>query len=130
MDNGHSVSGGRHEDLCGHNSNMGQIAANVERTSIKYKQAEFTSEHLGQIYDDVASDITERGLYVELNENKCEGMIPVRDLDDDYYKFNEKSYCLRGRRESKIYSLGGAITIRMTRTNLEKKQLDFVLIEK
>ena len=66
--------------------------------------------------------------YVELNENKCEGMIPVRDLDDDYYEFDEKNYCLRGRRKNRIYSLGDAITVKVARANLEKKQLDFALV--
>ena len=130
MDGGRSVSESKYEDLCDHSSNMEQIAANAERASIKYKQVEFMSERLGQIYDGVISGVTEWGLYVELNENKCEGMVPIRDLDDDYYEFDEKNYCLRGRRKNKIYSLGDAITIRVARANLEKKQLDFALIEK
>ena len=129
MDGGRSVSETKYEDLCDHSSNMEQIAANAERASIKYKQVEFMSEHLGQTYDGVISGVTEWGLYVELNENKCEGMIPIRDLDDDYYEFNEKNYCLRGRRKNRIYSLGDAITIKVARANLEKKQLDFALIE-
>ena len=130
MDGGRSVSESKYEDLCDHSSNMEQIAANAERASIKYKQVEFMSERLGQVYDGVISGVTEWGLYVELNENKCEGMVPIRDLDDDYYEFDEKNYCLRGRRKNKIYSLGDAITIRVARANLEKKQLDFALIEK
>ena len=130
MDGGRSVSEAKYEDLCDHSSNMEQIAANAERASIKYKQVEFMSERLGQIYDGVISGVTEWGLYVELNENKCEGLVPVRDLDDDYYEFDEKNYCLRGRRKNKIYSLGDAITVRVARANLEKKQLDFELIEK
>ena len=129
MDGGRSVSEAKYEDLCDHSSNMEQIAANAERASIKYKQVEFMSERLGQIYDGVISGVTEWGLYVELNENKCEGLVPVRDLDDDYYEFDEKNYCLRGRRKNKIYSLGDA-TVRVARANLEKKQLDFELIEK
>lgn len=128
MDGGRSVSESKYEDLCDHSSNMEQIAANAERASIKYKQVEFMSTHLGQIYDGVISGVTEWGLYVELNENKCEGMIPMRDLDDDYYEFDEKNYCLRGRRKNKIYSLGDAITIKVARANLEKKQLDFALV--
>ena len=129
MDGGRNVSETKYEDLCDHSSNMEQIAANAERASIKYKQVEFMSEHLGQTYDGVISGVTEWGLYVELNENKCEGMIPIRDLDDDYYEFDEKNYCLRGRRKNRIYSLGDAITIKVARANLEKKQLDFALIE-
>lgn len=126
---GRTVSEEKYEALCDHSSNMEQIAANAERASIKYKQVEFMSEHLGQIYDGVISGVTEWGLYVEINENKCEGMIPIRDLDDDYYEFDEKNYCLRGRRKNRIYSLGDAITIRVARANLEKKQLDFALVD-
>ncbi len=129
MDGGRSVSETKYEDLCDHSSNMEQIAANAERSSIKYKQVEFMSERLGQTYDGVISGVTEWGLYVELNENKCEGMIPIRDLDDDYYEFDEKNYCLRGRRKNRIYSLGDAITVKVARANLEKKQLDFALVE-
>ncbi|WP_321478762.1 ribonuclease R [uncultured Bacteroides sp.] len=126
---GRTVSETKYEDLCEHSSNMEQIAANAERASIKYKQVEFMSDHLGQVYDGVISGVTEWGLYVELNENKCEGMIPVRDLGDDYYEFDEKNYCLRGRRKNHVYSLGDAITIKVTRANLEKKQLDFSLVD-
>jgi len=128
LDGGRSVSESKYEDLCDHSSNMEQIAANAERASVKYKQVEFMSERLGQTYDGVISGVTEWGLYVELNENKCEGMIPMRDLDDDYYEFDEKNYCLRGRRKNKTFSLGDAITIKVARANLEKKQLDFVLM--
>ncbi|HJD75947.1 ribonuclease R [Bacteroides reticulotermitis] len=130
LDGGRSVSETKYEALCDHSSNMEQIAANAERASIKYKQVEYMSERLGQVYDGVISGVTEWGLYVELNENKCEGMVPIRDLDDDYYEFDEKNYCLRGRRKNRVYSLGDAITIRVARANLEKKQLDFALIEK
>ena len=126
---GRSVSEQKYEALCEHSSGMEQIAANAERASIKYKQVEYMTERLGQTYDGVISGVTEWGLYVELNENKCEGMIPIRDLDDDYYEFDEKNYCLRGRRKKRTYSLGDAITIKVARANLEKKQLDFALIE-
>ena len=128
LDGGRSVSESKYEDLCDHSSNMEQIAANAERASIKYKQVEFMSERVGQTYDGVISGVTEWGLYVELNENKCEGMIPMRDLDDDYYEFDEKNYCLRGRRKNHTYSLGDAITVKVARANLEKKQLDFALV--
>ena len=126
---GRSVSEQKYEALCEHSSSMEQIAANAERASIKYKQVEYMTERLGQTYDGVISGVTEWGLYVELNENKCEGMIPIRDLDDDYYEFDEKNYCLRGRRKKRTYSLGDAITIKVARANLEKKQLDFALVE-
>ena len=128
-ENGRTVSEKKYEALCEHSSAMEQLAANAERSSIKYKQVEFMTERLGQVYDGVISGVTEWGLYVELNENKCEGMIPIRDLDDDYYEFDEKNYCLRGRRKNRTYSLGDPITIRVARANLEKKQLDFALEE-
>ena len=127
-ENGRSVSAVKYEDLCDHCSEMEQIAANAERASIKYKQVEFMADRVGQVFDGVISGVTEWGLYVELNENKCEGMIPIRDLDDDYYEFDEKNYCLRGRRKNRIYSLGDAITVKVARANLEKKQLDFTLL--
>ena len=126
---GRSVSETKYEDLCDHSSNMEQIADKAERACVKYKQVEFMTERLGQIFDGVISGVTEWGLYVELNENKCEGMIPIRDLDDDYYEFDEKNYCLRGRRKHRTYSLGDAITIKVARANLEKKQLDFALVD-
>lgn len=120
----------KYEELCDHSSEMEQIAANAERASVKYKQVEFMSERLGMEFDGVISGVTEWGLYVKLNENKCEGMIPMRDLGDDYYDFDEKNYCLTGRRHHKKFSLGDPVTIKVARANLEKKQLDFALIEK
>ena len=89
---------------------MEQIAANAERASIKYKQVEYMTERLGQTFDGVISGVTEWGLYVELNENKCEGMIPIRDLDDDYYEFDEKNYCLRGRRKKRIHTASATLS--------------------
>lgn len=128
LEGGRTASENKYEEMCKHCSEMEQIAANAERASIKYKQVEFMSERLGQTFDGVISGVTEWGLYVELNENKCEGMVPVRDLDDDYYEFDDKNYCLRGRKKHKTYSLGDTITIKVARTNLEKKQLDFALV--
>ncbi len=125
---GKSASENKYENLCDHSSNMEQVASNAERASIKYKQVEFMADHVGKIFDGVISGVTEWGLYVEINENKCEGMVPIRDLDDDYYEFDEKNYCLRGRKKKRIYSLGDPITIRVAKANLEKKQLDFILV--
>lgn len=126
---GRSASIQLYENKCKHSSDMEQLAANAERASIKYKQVEFMSDKLGQVFEAVISGITEWGLYAEINENKCEGMIPIRDLDDDYYEFDEKNYCLRGRRNKRTYSLGDPITIKVARANLERKQLDFALVE-
>lgn len=128
MADGRSASKGKFEDLCRHSSDMEQLAADAERASVKYKQVEFMKERLGETFEGIISGVTEWGLYVQLNENKCEGMIPIRDLDDDYYEFDEKSYCLVGRRKRRMYRLGDPLTIRVARANLEKKQLDFELI--
>ena len=128
MGGGKSVPLQKCEESCKHCSDMEQLAANAERSSIKYKQVEFMSDKTGQIFDGVISGVTEWGLYVELNANKCEGMIPIRDLDDDFYEFDEKSYCLIGRRNKRKYTLGDPITVKVARSNLEKKQLDFVVI--
>ncbi len=129
MAGGRSVNVQALEDECEHASDMEQLAANAERASIKYKQVEFMSERLGEEYDGVISGITEWGLYVEINENKCEGLVPIRDLEDDYYEFDEKNYCLMGRRTHRIYRLGDPIRIKVARANLERKQLDFALVE-
>ena len=126
---GRSVIQKKYEDLCGHCSSMEQVAANAERASIKYKQVEFMQDKLGMVFDGVISGVTEWGLYVELNENKCEGLVPIRDLDDDYYEFDEKNYCLLGRRKKRQYRLGDPITIKVAQANLERKQLDFQLAE-
>ena len=129
MAGGRSVNVQALEDECEHASDMEQLAASAERASIKYKQVEYMSERLGQEYDGVISGITEWGLYVEINENKCEGLVPIRDLEDDYYEFDEKNYCLMGRRTHRIYRLGDPIRIKVARANLERKQLDFALAE-
>lgn len=126
---GRSAQADKYETLCKHSSDMEQLAASAERASIKYKQVEFMSERIGNVYDGVISGVTEWGLYVEINENKCEGMIPIRDLDNDYYEFDEKNYCLIGRRHHQKYSLGDPIRIKVAKTNLAKKQLDFALAE-
>lgn len=126
---GRTAQADKYEPMCEHSSAMEQIAANAERASIKYKQVEFMSERLGMVFDGVISGVTEWGLYVEINENKCEGMIAMRDLGDDYYEFDEKNYCLMGRRRHRKYSLGDPLKIKVARANLEKKQLDFVLAD-
>jgi len=124
---GRSVNASEWEDYCQHSSDMEQLAANAERASIKYKQVEFMSERIGQVFDGVISGVTEWGIYVELTENKCEGMVPIRDLDDDFYTFDDKNYCLVGRKFHKRYQLGDGLTVKVARANLDKKQLDFVL---
>ncbi len=126
---GRSINIQKLEDQCKHSSEMEQLAANAERSSIKYKQVEFMGDHMGQIFDGVISGVTEWGLYVELNENKCEGLVPVRELADDFYDFDEKNYCLTGRRKNVRYRLGDNVRVKVVRANLERKQLDFVLVD-
>ncbi len=126
---GRSAQADKYETLCEHSSAMEQTAASAERASVKYKQVEFMGDRIGQVYDGVISGVTEWGLYVEINENKCEGMIAMRDLGNDFYEFDEKNYCLIGRRHHQKFSLGDPIKIKVARANLAKKQLDFVLAE-
>ena len=126
---GRTAQADKYEELCDHSSAMEQTAASAERASIKYKQVEFMGERIGNVYEGVISGVTEWGIYVEINENKCEGMVGMRDLGDDYYEFDEKNYCLIGRRHHRKFSLGDPVKIKVARANLEKKQLDFVLAE-
>ena len=126
---GRSAGKEKLEQLCKHSSDQEQLAANAERASIKYKQVEYMSDRLGEVYDGVISGVTEWGLYVELDENKCEGLVPMRDLADDYYDFDERNYCLVGRRYNHRYRLGDKIKIQVARCNLERKQLDFVIVD-
>lgn len=127
LDGGRSVDQTQLEIECKHSSDMEQVAANAERDSIKYKQVEFMTDKIGKVYDGVISGITEWGIYVEINENKVEGMIPIRELDDDFYELDEKNYRLVGRRTKREYRLGQPVSIQVVKANLERKQLDFVL---
>ena len=126
---GRSVNLQKLEDLCKHSSDMEQLAANAERASIKYKQVEYMADHMGEVYEGVISGVTEWGLFVEISDNKCEGLVPVRDLADDYYDFDENNYCLVGRRRGVRYRLGDPIRVKVARAALDKKQLDFVLVD-
>ena len=116
------------EEQCKHSSEMEQLAANAERASIRYKQVEFMQDKLGEVYEGVISAVTEWGFYVELDENKCEGLVPVRDLADDYYDFDEKNFCLIGRKYHNKYTLGDMVRVQVARADLDRKQLDFALV--
>jgi len=126
LDGGRTVQQQKYEEMCEHSSAMEQLAASAERSSIKYKQVEFMSEHIGQVFDGVVSGVTDWGLYVEIEENKCEGFVSLRDLGDDYYEFDDRNYCLIGRRTHRRYSLGDKMKVRVASANLEKKQLNYV----
>ncbi len=129
MAGGRSVNLQKLEDQCKHSSEMEQLAANAERASIKYKQVEYMQDHLGETFSGIISGVTEWGLYVELNDNLCEGLVPMRDLADDFYDFDEKNHCLVGRRHNHRYRLGDNVDIKVARADLEKKQLDFILLD-
>ena len=126
---GRSVPLPQLEEECKHCSEMEQLAAQAERASIKYKQAEFLKDRLGMVFDGVVSGVSEWGIYVEIKENLCEGMIPVRDLKDDHYVFDEKNYCLIGRRTHKRFTLGDNLKIQVASVNMERKTIDFSLAE-
>ena len=126
---GRSANEKHYEELCEHCSEMELVAQNAERDSIKYKMVEFMADKVGETYDAHISGITSYGIYAEIDENHCEGMIPMRDLGDDYYDFDERNFCLVGRRHHHKYQLGDAIRIQVARADLEKKQLDFTVAE-
>ena len=129
QDGARSANQQKYEELCEHCSDMEQIAQQAERDSIKYKMVEFMADRVGEVYDAHISGIQSYGLYCEIDENHCEGMVPLRDLDDDYYELDEKNYCLVGRRHHHKYQLGDAVRIKVARANLEKRQLDFTIEE-
>ncbi len=117
-----------YEAMCKKSSDMEKRAADAERASIKYKQVEFMSDKIGQVFDGVISGVTDWGFFVELIENKCEGLVAMRELTDDFYEFDVDNYCISGRRKGKKYQLGDAVKVEVYRANLPKKQLDFRLI--
>ena len=129
QDGARSANQQKYEELCEHCSDMEQTAQMAERDSIKYKMVEFMEDKIGNEYDAHISGIQSYGIYCEIDENHCEGMVPMRDLDDDYYDFDERNYCLVGRRHHHKYQLGDPVRIKVARANLEKRQLDFILAE-
>ena len=130
QDGGRSANRDHYEELCMHSSDMEQVAQQAERDSIKYKMVEFMADKIGEEFDAHVSGITSYGIYAEIDENHCEGMIPMHDLDDDYYEFDERNFCLVGRRHHNKYQLGDSIRIRVARANIDKRQLDFTIADK
>ncbi len=129
LDGGKSANKEDVEEQCKHCSQMEQLATDAERASIKYKQVEFMTEKLGQVYDGIISGVTNFGFFVEIKSNGCEGLVAMRDLKDDYYFYDEDNFSLKGRRYGSEYRLGDEVTVEVLRANMEKKQLDFLLIE-
>jgi ribonuclease R len=118
------------EEECKHCSEMEQLAVQAERSSIKYKQAEFLQDRMGQVFEGVISGVSEWGIYVELKENLCEGLISVRDLRDDHYIYDERNFCLIGRRTHRRFTLGDTLKVTVANVNLDRKTIDFALVEK
>ena len=122
-----SKSKKKYESFCEHCSERELVAADAERASIKYKQVEFMVDNVGKVFDGIVSGVSEWGIYVELIESKCEGLVAIRDMDDDFYDYDEDNYCLKGRHNHKVYQLGDEVKIQVLRADLQKKQLDFLL---
>ena len=129
LEGGRSVNQMRCEDQCDHSSEMEQIAANAERASIKYKQVEYMADKLGQEFSGKVSGANDFGIYVELDESKCEGSVPLRSLLDDYYSYDEKTLSVVGRRSHHRLSIGDPVKIRVVSANLERRQLEFGMVE-
>jgi len=118
----------KYEKMCDHSSKMERLAAEAERASVKYKQVEYMSDMTGKKFDGIISGVTEWGIYVEIIENQCEGMINIRELGDDFYEYDEDNYCIRGRSTGKLYTLGDKVTIEVIKADLQKKQLDYRMV--
>ncbi|MFZ4863128.1 ribonuclease R [Sphingobacterium sp. Mn56C] len=128
LDGGHKINVEHYEKMSEHSSLMEKKAAEAERASIKYKQAEFLQEQIGVEYTGLVSGVTEWGMYVEIEENKCEGMVRLRDITDDFYTLDEKNFAIIGQRKKKVYQLGDQVQIRVKKVDLEKRQIDFTLL--
>jgi len=129
LDGGKSANADEYENASSHSSAMEKRAADAERASIKYKQAEYLEDNIGNTYTGIISGVTEWGMYVELNENKCEGMIRLRDITDDFYVLDEKNFCIVGQRKHKKYQLGDEVQIKVKKVDLSKRQIDFTLLQ-
>ncbi len=128
LDGGESVDEATCEEMCKHSSEREQLATSAERTSIKYKQVEFMQDNVGKVFEGVISGVTQWGIYVELNDSKCEGMVSVRSLTDDFYEYDEAEYAVIGHRNKKRYTMGDKVTVKVLAANMEKRQLDYALV--
>lgn len=128
LDGGNSKNEIVYEEKCKHSSDMELLAANAERDSVKYMQIKFMENHKDEEFLGVISGVTEWGIYVEILENKCEGMVRIRDIKDDYYVFDESQYAIVGERFKEVYQLGDEVLVMVKNTDLVKRHLDFVLL--
>lgn len=128
LNEGTAVNEEAYEKMASHASQMEKRAADAERASIKYKQAEYLQDQIGSEYIGIISGVTEWGIYVEIEENKCEGMIRLRDMTDDFYALDEKNYAIIGQRKKKRYQLGDEVKVKVKHVDLMKRQIDFILL--
>jgi exoribonuclease R len=128
MNGGNSINKEELEKVCKHCSEMEKTASRAERDSIKFMQVKFLQNRIGEVYEGVISGVTEWGLYVEIVENKCEGLVKVSSIKNDHYIFDEKKYALIGYRSKATYQLGQKVKIKIQRADLERKQMDFILV--
>ena len=129
LDGGQSVKAEKYEEKCKHSSEREFMASKAERDSIKYMQVKYMQDHKDQEFEGVISGVTEWGIYVEIIENKCEGMVRIKDITSDYFIFDEKQYALIGQADKRMYQLGDQVTVTVKNTDLERKHLDFNLVE-
>jgi len=125
-----SANGKKYENMCQASSDMEKLAEDAERASIKYKQVEFLQDRIGEDFEGIISGVMEWGIFVELSDTKCEGLVHIRDLDDDFYIYDERNYCITGQTKGKKYQLGDPVHVKLVRTDLEKKQIDFLMLNK
>ena len=129
LDGGNSPKALSYEEKCKHSSKREELASKAERDSIKYMQVKYMQEHKNEIFEGVITGVTEWGIYVEIKQNKCEGMVRIRDIKSDYYIFDEKQYAIVGQSTKQMYQLGDDVSVQVKKTDLERKHLDFNLIE-
>jgi ribonuclease R len=129
LDGGKSADKEETEQLCIHSSEREKRAADAERASIKYKQVEFMSMAADKVFDGIVSGVTEWGIFVEITETKCEGMVRMSEMDDDYYEFDEKNYRVIGRKNKKMITLGDSVKIRVKATDMDRRTIDLIFAE-
>ena len=129
LDGGNSAKQEVYEEKCKHSSKREELASKAERDSIKYMQVKYMQDHKDEVFDGVITGVTEWGIYVEITKNKCEGMVRIRDIKSDYYIFDEEQYAIVGQSTKQMYQLGDNVQVQVKKTDLERKHLDFNLIE-
>lgn len=129
LDGGAAVNQEEFEEKCKHSSEREKLATDAERASIKFMQVKFMQGKEGETFGGVISGVSEWGMFVELEGNKCEGLVRLRSLKDDFYNFNADNYAIEGRKTGKIFRIGDNVSVKVLKADLSKKQLDFDLVK-